>query len=117
MYKATRNESLHQILKLAQRAFEGQHFQTAYHLLISGMYYADEIHDADYLGELAGLALEQYAWIKAYLSTSALLDWCDERENGQDCYRALIQDIYTRMISLETPHPTPLYEIGEFVPA
>ncbi len=56
-------ETFHQIIALNAAAFEGRHFDTAYHLLAAALHWARDFSQVEWLSQVEDIANEQLAWI------------------------------------------------------
>ncbi len=56
-------ETFSQIIALNAAAFEGRHFDTAYHLLAAALHWARDFSQVEWLSQVEGLANEQLDWI------------------------------------------------------
>ena len=56
-------ETFRQIIALNAAAFEGRHFDAAYHLLAAALHWARDFSEAEWLTQVESLANEQLAWI------------------------------------------------------
>ena len=56
-------ETFRQIIALNTAAFEGRHFDTAYHVLAAALHWAHDFSQEEWLLQVEALANEQLAWI------------------------------------------------------
>lgn len=59
------DETFSQLIALNAAAFEGRHFDAAYHLLAAALHWARDFSQVEWLSRVEDLANEQLAWIDA----------------------------------------------------
>ena len=85
-----------QLMALSRQTFMEGHYATAYHALAAAMHFADDTHNARWLGDVETLAQEQYDWLVTHAPHDPLAPRASARRGTHNLWDTLARQAATR---------------------